>query len=500
MLKMLIYGMVFLGAALMIYNIWGFVSYAAFVHGLKSFKKNGGILYVPIVLLVMFLLGYLAVGIFGKPDLIVSGILFGGSVFVCIIYRLINDITRRVVESEKTESRLLAAEEANRAKNSFLASISHEMRTPLNVILGLDSVALRDRDLSVETKDHLEKIGLSAKHLLGLINNILSINQIESGDLLISQDTFSMSEALAQVNVITESLAGQKGLTYETRIEPDAEGMYLGDVMKFKQVLLSILDNAVKYTDAPGTVSLSAESVGEKEGARLLRFTISDTGVGIDPEFLPHVFDVFTQEDASFSNRFGGSGLSLALTKSVVELVGGTIEVQSRKNEGSVFTVTLPLQPAETPAPGEEAPEAGAVSLEGKHILIVEDLPENAEIVQDLLELEGVETEHAENGQVALEMFDRSPAFFYDAILMDLRMPVMDGLESTRRIRALRRADAKIVPIVALTANAFESDVRASLEAGMDVHLAKPADAETLYATLRGLIAQRRNARGEDEK
>ncbi len=251
-------------------------------------------------------------------------------------------------------------------------------------------------------------------------------------------------------------------------------------------MLLSILDNAVKYTDAPGTVTLSVQTAADASDLRTLRFAVTDTGVGIDSAFLPKVFEVFTQEDASATNRFGGSGISMALAKNIVELMNGNITVQSEKNVGSTFTVTLPLRLA-----GDEIADAQeeSVSLDGKRVLLAEDLPENAEIVTDLLELEGVETEHAENGQIALDLFSGAEPGTYDAILMDLRMPVMDGLEATRRIRTLPRADAKTIPIIALTANAFESDIRASLEAGMNAHLAKPADADYLYATLKRLIA-----------
>ncbi|MBR3538437.1 MAG: response regulator, partial [Eubacterium sp.] len=211
-----------------------------------------------------------------------------------------------------------------------------------------------------------------------------------------------------------------------------------------------------------------------------------DTGIGMDEEFISHVFDAFSKEDEGITNRFGGSGLGLSVTKKAVDLMGGSINVESKKGKGSSFTVTLPFRITEKKAP--VLPQKEESNLEGKKILIVEDLPENAEIVADLLELEGVETEHAENGQVALEMFRNRDAGYYDAILMDLRMPVMDGLTATREIRALTRPDAKTIPIIALTANAFDSDIKASLSAGMNVHLAKPTDADLLYLTLKGEI------------
>ncbi len=498
--RIIIYLMVYLGAALMVFNIYGFVRFAKTVRKQHDWEEQNGILYIPIVLLVLFLLGYLAVGIFGKPDLIVAGILFGGSGFVFIMYKLLGGITRRIAEKEQLEAALAAAEEANAAKNSFLAGISHEMRTPMNVILGLDGMALKDQTLQPRTRGYLEKIGLSARHLLGLVNNMLDMNRIRTGLLTVRQEAFSLQEMLEEVNAIAGALCEEKGLRYEYAVPEDC-GHCLGDETQLKRVLLSILDNAVKYTNVPGTVRFETERLSGEVTGQVFRFSVTDTGVGIDPGFLPQIFEPFTQEDDSATTQYSGSGLSLSVAKSTTELMGGSIEAKSRKNAGSTFTVTLPLQATEekTEVPGaSEQTEEKLESLEGRRVLLAEDLPENAEIVMDLLELEGVETEHAENGQIALEMFGGHPENYYDAILMDLRMPVMDGLTATRKIRAMERPDAKTIPILALTANAFESDVEQSLKAGMNVHLAKPADSEMLYDALKRQIslaspAERRN-------
>ena len=502
MLNVFIYGMVFLGAALMVYNIYGFVSFARETSNHKAFRQKNGILQIPIFLLIMFLLGYLAVGIFGKPDLIVAGILFGGSIFVFIIYLLLNGITKRIIESDQLEARLIAADESNRVKSSFLAGISHEMRTPMNVILGQTRIALRSTDLTPELRSLFEKINHSCLHLSGLINNILDLNRIESGMLVVHKQPFSMRAAMEQVAAIAQAMCEEKGLTFRFDAG-DADGNYVGDALQIKNILLAILDNAVKYTDAPGTVALTVDTASRAGNDRTLSFSVADTGIGIDKEFFPHLFEAFSQEDSSFTNRFGGSGLSLALTKHVAELMGGTIDVRSEKNVGSTFTVTLPLEfDSEESAPQTKAdaqPQTDYPPLAGRRVLIVEDLPENAEIVQDLLELEDVETDHAENGQIALDMFRASAPDTYDAILMDLRMPVMDGLEATRRIRALDRPDAKTVPIIALTANAFESDVQNSLAAGMNAHMAKPTDADMLYEMLKRHIAQAKGVKGGEQ-
>lgn len=488
MLQWLIPVMIFSGAALMVYNIYRFLRFALFMQRQKAFTRNPRILYIPVVLLVFFLLGYLFVGVFGKPDAVVASILFFGSIFVFVMYLILRGVTERLLENERLEIELGAAEAASRAKSTFLASVSHEIRTPLNVILGLDHIALRGEDLSPDTRTHLEKIDLSARHLMGLVNNILDMNRIETGVMEVKQEPFALCDALSQVNAIAQTQCEAKGLTYVQDVEGRICQTYEGDETLLKEVLLHILDNAVKYTDAPGTVRFAAGEAAVKDGVRTLRFTVSDTGVGMDKAFLDKVFDVFTKEDTTATDRYGGGGLSMAVTKRYVELMGGTIAVESEKGVGTNFTVEVPIRYRELPPPPPSAEPLA--SLEGRRVLIVEDVPENAEIAADLLDLEDVVCEFAENGQIAVQMVSAAPIWHYDAILMDLRMPIMDGLESSRSIRGLPRADAPAVPIIALTANAFESDVQSALAAGMNAHLAKPVDAEKLYQTLRVWMAR----------
>ncbi|MBO4385087.1 MAG: response regulator [Clostridia bacterium] len=484
-----IYSLVYLGSLLMVFNIIGFIRFARYVSRLNTAFGNKAILRIPIVLLVLFLLGYLAVGIFGKPDIIMSGILFGGSVFVFVMYLLLFRITRRIVESEKIESQLKAAEESNRVKTSFLSSVSHEMRTPMNIIIGLDTVALGDPDVPPKTREKLEKIGLSAKHLMGLINNILDINRIESGELEPKREVFPMKSAIDQVSAIFGTLCEEKGLGFRVVGAENVDRAFTGDEMLIKQVLISMLDNAVKYTDAPGSVKLVIGADPTDDGKTAVTFRVMDTGVGIDKSFLPHVFEVFTQENQSSTTRHGGSGLGMAMAKRIVGLMGGEVSVESEKNVGTTFSFTVPLEEASEDA-APSATDGGVDSLAGRRILIVEDIPDNAEIVADLLELEDALSEHAENGRVAVDMFSASEPGYYDAILMDLRMPVMDGLTATRAIRELDREDAKKIPIIALTANAFASDIGQALTAGMNAHLSKPADSELLYSTLKTYIGR----------
>lgn len=522
MIKWIIYSLVYLGSALMVYNIYGFISFARRMQSMKNWGNKRHILYIPIVLLVFFLLGYLFVGLFGSPDLMVAGILFFGSVFVCVMYRLINGITNRILENERMEAKLMAAEETNRSKAAFLASVSHEMLTPMNMILGLDTLALKNPDLPAETREQLVKIGVSARHLAELIENILIFQQKKSEDGVIREERFSLREVLDQICTQISLLCEQKGLDFRFSICKCANMDYSGDKFALGRALMCILDNAVKFTDAPGTVRFHVMYDRKQDAYTCLRFVISDTGIGIDDEFLSKIFQPMTQEDQSFTNRFGGSGMGLSAANSIVKRMGGTIEVESRKGKGSTFTVRMPLLPVGGDAsagcdgcvPGQSEmcadcagcrqvrealptrQEAPQVSLAGKRILIVEDMDLNAEIVADLLELEDVESDRAENGREAVNKIQASALWYYDAILMDLRMPIMDGLESARQIRAMQREDAKNIPILALTANVLPSDIEATRAAGMNAHLAKPVDAELLYDTLKQWIAIAQKLKG----
>ena len=497
MLQMIISIMIFLGSALMVYNIYGFIRFARSIQNELKLDKERKILYLPIILLVFFLIGYIFVGIFGKPDLMMAGILFGGSIFVYLMYRFFDRVSALIFESSLLESQLLVARESNQAKSLFLHSISHEMRTPMNVIIGLDTIALRNPDLPPETRTQLEKIGLSARHLLGLINNILDINRIETGELVIRQEKFLLSDMIARLNAIVETLCSEKGLVWNLSADKEVEGIYIGDDLLVEQALLNFLDNAVKFTRSPGQVGFAVHLDDVHDQIRRLRFVISDTGEGIDPDFLPHIFEIFAREDASTTASHGGGGLSLSVSKQILDLMGGSVSADSKKGEGSVFTVTIPFIYFGEALPEHESEPVSDVDeelLSGLRILVVDDLIENAEIVEDLLELEGADYEYAENGTEALEMFNRSPEYYYDAVLMDIRMPVMNGLDASRQIRNLDRPDAGSVPIIALTANTADSDIRETMDAGMNAHLSKPVDADLMYNTIREMVSSGQNS------
>ena len=401
--------------------------------------------------------------------------------------------TRVEMEHNRALSEALTrAEEANAAKTAFLSSMSHEIRTPMNAIIGLDNIALRDPNISQSTRDELEKIGSSARHLLALINDILDMSRIESGRMELKAEAFSFPEMLEQINIMIHGQCEDKGLDFDSHLLGNTDEYFIGDALRLRQVLINILGNAVKFTDPPGTVSFTVEQTALADDRRMLRFTVRDTGVGMDEAFLPKLFEPFSQEDDTTTNRYGGSGLGMAITKNMVDLMGGSITVESRKGQGTSFTVQVPLtlsRRVET----ESAPDAfePEISVAGLHVLIAEDLELNAEVLADLLEMEAISSEWAENGRRAVEMFRQSEAGHFDFILMDMRMPVMDGLSATQEIRKLDRPDARCIPIIALTANAFEEDVNRCLQAGMDAHLSKPVDIDRLKETLGRIMSSR---------
>ena len=403
--------------------------------------------------------------------------------------------------AQQRESLSIALEEANqanKAKTAFLANMSHEIRTPMNAIIGLNRIALNDPGISETTRDNLEKIGLSAQHLLGIINDILDMSRIESGRMTVKNEEFSFAKALAQVNTMISGQCMDKGIEYECRVKGAVDDYYIGDDMKLRQVMLNILGNAVKFTPSGGTVTFVVEAVAQFNGKTTLRLIIRDTGIGMSPDFLPKLFDAFSQEDSSSTNRYGSTGLGMAITRSIIELMNGTISVESEKHKGTTFTVTLTLtdcdrknirekEPVLQPRK-DENPVRETVDLKCRRILLAEDVTVNAEIMMMVLSMREMQVDHAENGRIAVEMFAEHEEGYYDAVLMDMRMPEMDGLEATRRIRAMNRSDAKSIPIIALTANAFDEDVQHSMQAGLNAHLSKPVEPDILFETLEALL------------
>ena len=399
---------------------------------------------------------------------------------------------RRTLEQSQALSDALAvAEEASKAKTVFLSNMSHEIRTPMNAIIGINKIALSDPDISERTRDYLNQIEDSAEHLLKIINDILDMSRIESGRMTVKSEEFSLRKLLDQIDTIIGSQCKDKGLNYKSQVVGDVDRCFIGDGVKLEQIIINILGNSVKFTPPGGDVSFTAEQTNSYGGKSLLKFTMKDTGIGMDEEFLPRIFDSFSQEDSSSTNRYGSTGLGMAITKSMVDMLNGEISVTSKKGKGTQFVVSITLLDAKSAENANkqvtsENKDGGeeAVSLSGKRILLAEDIEVNARIMMKILDMKQLLAEHAENGKIAVEMFKDHPEGYYDAILMDMRMPEMDGIDATVAIRALDREDAKRIPIIAITANAFDEDVHRCLQAGMNAHLSKPVEPELIFSTL----------------
>ena len=382
---------------------------------------------------------------------------------------------------------------ANNAKNDFLSRMSHDIRTPLNGILGIIEIDNRHPEDTELLAANRKKAKVAADHLLSLINDILDMSKLASGKYEFSHEPFSMPGLLEEVFTITNTSAARTGITLT--LEPDVPGApaTYGSPLHIKQILLNIVGNAIKYNKENGSVRirLTHEMIGSDKAAYTV--TVADTGIGMSEEYLKNLFEPFSQESIDARSVYNGSGLGMAITKALIDNMGGTIGVESRVGEGSTFTVRLVLDIAEEKALCEEA--AGEEeNLNGLRILLAEDNELNIDIAKSLLEDYGAEVEVAENGELAVTAFRDAPEGTYDVILMDCMMPVMDGYEATRTIRSLSRPDARTIPILAMTANAFADDVKHCLEAGMNDHLAKPFEIGKVVTTINRFVR-----RGEEK-
>jgi len=392
--------------------------------------------------------------------------------------------------SRKNERQRRLLEAASNAKSEFLSRMSHDIRTPMNAVVGLTEIAMREnRDARIS--EYLGKIRYSSRFLLDLINNILDLSKIESGSFELRPEPYPLKEFAAVVDSSVGEQARAKGLRFSCKMPSDV-GCVVVDKLRFNQVFINLLGNAVKFTPAGGEVKLELAASAVKDGSVVLRGVVSDTGVGVSPDFISHLFAPFEQEDESHTGVIQGTGLGLAIVKKIIDAVGGKISVQSEKGRGTVFVVeakvTVCAEQPDSEKPG--ADKAGS-SLKGKRVLVAEDNEINQEVVCTLLRNEGAECDVASDGSKALSIFTASPENYYDAVLMDMRMPVMDGMEATRRLRSLSRADAGSVPVIALTADAYSETKDKIMQCGMTAYLAKPVYPEDLCKTLEKVIEQR---------
>lgn len=381
------------------------------------------------------------------------------------------------------------ADLASRAKSEFLSRMSHEIRTPMNAIMGMTNIALCLPQLSEKAKDCLGKIDSSARYLLSLLNDILDMSKIESGKMALSLQEFDLRELLNSLDILMRPQAEAKRLSLVFSVQME-HSFYYGDALRLNQVLVNLLSNAVKFTNPCGTITVSVQELSWTGEKAVLRFSVRDTGIGIDSNHVTRIFNAFEQEESATAAKYGGTGLGLSISKNLVRMMDGKLEVDTAPGEGSdfYFTIVLPISLTEPSAPRAQGCPMAQYDLAHCKILLVEDNELNIEIAREILEMGGLEVTEARDGKQAVEIFSHSPEWYFDAILMDIRMPVMDGLEATRTIRRLEREDAKEVPIVAMTANAFDDDTKKSIESGMNGHLAKPFEIAKLMGLLEQLI------------
>lgn len=415
----------------------------------------------------------------------------------------LGDVTKQTVETLEIQKNLKRAKEeaerANAAKSSFISRISHDMRTPLNGIIGTLEIEDHNSDNVELLKELRAKQKVAAGHLSSLINDVLDLSRLDGENFELGREVFSMPDLMKDVYTIAGLKAGEFGITLNGKSIADMRTPYVyGSPLHLRQVLLNILGNCVKYNKPNGSITCDARQIADKDGKAVYRWVISDTGIGMSRDFLEHIFEPFAQEHSNARTVFKGTGLGMAIVKSLVDKMGGTMEVSSQEGEGSEFTITIPFDPAQEKDYISVTAPTAVTDIHGVKILLAEDNDLNREVAATLLKEQGAIIREATNGEEVLNMVKDSRPGTYDVILMDIMMPKMDGITAAKKIRELDRADAKTLPIIALSANAFAEDIRKTKAAGINRHLSKPIKIKELVAEISKCVFADKNARKKE--
>lgn len=404
------------------------------------------------------------------------------------------EISAQKMLIEEKETELIKAKDsanaANSAKTAFLFNMSHDIRTPMNAIIGYTALAKKQCTGQPQVESYLEKIDIAGNNLLSIVNQVLEMSRIEAGRIEFDDQPVDLVENLAVQKAIVESNASLHGITLICRAEDVSDPHVLTDAGKLNQVITNILGNAIKYTKEGGTVTYTVRQIGLEQNRGTYEFQVADTGIGMSKEFVTHIFDQFSREKNSTVSGIQGTGLGMSIVKRIVSLMGGEIAVESEQGKGTTVTVHLPMQLSEEAVTATAADVTENADFSGKRVLLVEDNEMNREIASEILSEHGFIVEEAEDGDVAVRMVSESADGYYDFVLMDVQMPNMDGYTATGMIRKLERPALAKIPIIAVSANAFEEDRQKSFAAGMDDHIAKPIDVQLLFGALARCLSE----------
>lgn len=412
------------------------------------------------------------------------------AVFISLILAAwIYEILRNRQEMDRKQREALqkameAADAANRAKSAFLFNMSHDIRTPLNGIIGLLKINKNHAEDRALVRSNYDKMLVSANHLLSLINDVLQVSKLEDGSVELAHEPLDLRDISKEVSTIISERTAEAGITVTFGEQTMPKPYVYGSPLHLRQMFLNVYGNCIKYNRVGGKIKTTVQCLGTKDNIITYRWSISDTGVGMSKEFLDHIFEPFVQEKTDARSVYQGTGLGMTIVKNLVEKMNGTIEIESQVGVGSTFILTIPFEIADPETiSAAKLPEEQA-SIRGLHLLVAEDNELNAEIAKTLLEDKGAKITVVQDGKQAVEAFQNNPADTFDCIIMDVMMPIMDGLTATETIRALPRPDAQTIPIIAMTANAFQEDAQKCLDAGMNAHTAKPLELKKLVAVI----------------